>query len=248
MGSFQIDIQTTISLIETTLAPLGLSVPDLPGHKDLPGGKTTPQDVVAAIKASKAADPYKDPAVQKLWIALQLQSGTSMYETNLEMEANERLQVVKDAAPALVEQLNRMAQGAAEVINDNAAPLVGIADLRNIQIGTDAPSRVHAALDIQVACADLAAVLKARQQLWSLTPRIPAGGPEILEWANPTVSELGTIDQLGPRDYWTVARAGVEINVVTTREQWAERAQAHTAEQRRIQAARARQAEAQRNR
>lgn len=248
MALNSIDRETTINGALSALRAVGIEPPALPEYTALPACQTTVEDIAEAVRNSKAADPYSDPRVQKLWIARQVGTASWLYEANRAHQSEARAQTLINALPAVTEQLAEKFNAAAQKLTA-AAQIIGDRDnIRELSPGLDRPEEVHAALDVQYAEKAIEDVLRVRASLNSLAgPRVEHGGDTaIFAWANPTVAERQRIWAKGRETPWNTARAGVELTFAEDREQLATRIREHESAQQRIRTARARQAEADR--
>lgn len=244
-----IDHETTNNIILSTLKEAGIETPALPPRKNLPTGKTTTADVVEAIRASKTADPYTDPKVQKLYIATQMQNAGGLHSTNQEAQAKEQRRVLLDAKPRFKTELAERFNHAAQTIMDRAELLGNFENLDEIRLNTDGAAKVHAAIEVQVAIAEMKKILGARQKIEFIDGRGSdhGGDTAIFEYANPTVEQRERINALGGETIWNTARAGVELSMVGSSREMGERVIASQNEHRRVQNVRDAQARAARS-
>lgn len=248
MALASIDRETTISGALTALRAVGIEPPALPEYTALPACATTVEDIADAVRASKAADPYSDPKVQKMWIARQVGTATWLYESNRNHQSEARAQALITARPELTAQLAEKFDAAAQKLTAAAQVIGDRENIRELSPGLDRPEEVHAALDVQYAEKAIEDVLRVRASLDSLAgPRVEHGGnTAIFGWSNPTPAERQRIWEKGRETPWNTARAGVELTFAADREQLATRIREHETARQRIRTAQARQAEASR--
>ncbi|MEX5268714.1 hypothetical protein [Kocuria sp. CPCC 204721] len=246
MALNSIDRETTINGALTALTAVGIEPPALPEYTALPACATTVEDIADAVRASKAADPYSDPRVQKLWIARQVGTASWLYESNRNHQSEARAQALINARPGLTAQLAEKFDAAAEKLTAAAQVIGNRENIRELSPGLDRPEEVHAALDVQYAEQAIEDVLRVRAALDSLAgPRMEHGGnTAIFGWANPTPAERQRIGTLGRETPWNTARAGVALAMAEDREELATRIREHETAQQRARTAQVRQAEA----
>lgn len=240
MAFTPLDNETQLTLALTALAELGIDTPTLPDFTTLPSGTTTTDDVAKALRASKAKDPYLDPAVQKVWIAQQIQGATWIYQTDRDAQSQARMQVIRDASDNILDQLGQRFDTTAAQLTEAAAVVGDLANLRDLHVGVDPDHRVEAAMKAHRAEQTMATVLRAATLLDGLAgpqPGIGDGG-EIFQWANPTPADLTRVYDKGRPTVWNTARAGVAFTLARTTSEVVARVQAHqTAVQRAREAA-----------
>ncbi|MGK4187793.1 hypothetical protein AB0X98_06405 [Rothia koreensis] len=243
-----IDHDTTNSLVVSSLKEAGIETPDLPTRKNLPTGKTTTADVVEAIRASKSADPYTDPKVQKLYIATQMQNAGGLHTTNQEAQAKEQRKVLLEAKPRFRTELAERFDHAAQTVMDRAELIGNFENLDEVRLNTDGAAKVHAAIEVQVAIEEIKKILDARTKVELIDGRGSnhGGDTAIFEYANPTVQQREHINALGGETIWNTARAGVELTMVSSSRDMSERVIAFQHEYRRIQNVRDAEARAER--
>lgn len=219
-----VDKNTEITLIETQLKKLGITMPELPEFEPLPKTSVTEQDLIAALRASKADDPNQDPAVQRVYTALQLANyGTLGY---VEQSRAERAKY-----DALLGHRDRLHKKVIEVFNTAAAtiaehgPTVAhLRDLGQVAVNRDTPEVVTAAVTVNTA---LRTGETAKTAAWILLglgrPQIIGAGPSYLAWCAPTVEEADKIEASGPHTLWNTARAGVALSLPLTPREVSER-------------------------
>lgn len=248
MALNSIDRETTISGALSALRAVGIEPPALPEYTDLPACTTTVEDVADAVRASKAADPYSDPKVQRTWIARQISTASWLYEANRAKQSEARAQALINARPTLTEQLTEKFDAAAQQLTAAAEIIGDRGALNELSPTVDRPEEVHAALDVRIAEQAIEEVLRVRASLDSLAgPRVEHGGDTaIFAWANPTPADRQRVQDLGRETPWNTARAGVELTFAADRAELSTRIREHDTVQQRIRAAQARQAEADR--
>lgn len=245
MALASIDRETTINLALSALRAVGIEPPALPEYTDLPACTVTVEDVTDAVRNSKAADPYSDPKVQRVWIARQIGTASWLYETNRAKQSEDRAQALLNNRPALTEQLAKKFDAAAQKLTAAAKIIGDRKNLNELSPTVDRPEEVHAALDVRIAEQAIEEVLRVRASLDSLAgPRVEHGGDTaVFGWANPTPAERQRIQQLGPETPWNTARAGVALTMAGDRAEFSERVREHETARQRIRTAQARQAE-----
>lgn len=239
---------TTNRVIISTLNAVGIETPTLPETTGLPTGTTTRGDVVQAIRASKTTDPYTDPKVQKLYLATIIQADGGLYQSNQQDQAGAQRQVLLDELPRFRTELAELFDTYEETIGKHADLLNGYENLDDVRLNSDGPTKVHAAVEVQVALSEIAKVLTARGKLEFLKGggMGHGGNTHIFEYANPTVDERARIQALGDETIWNTVRAGVELTMVKDSREMGDRIATYESNYQRIQRARAQQAKAER--
>ena len=206
---------TQIDVVISLLKKAGIKTPDLPDPTTLPGAATTSMDVINALRASKAKDPYRDPEVQSVFIAHQIASTGGLYYTDQEHQAAQRMQILIKHQTALKKQIHRRFSDLAQIIASHAPALAGVEDLRTVTVGGDDPAKARAALDTQVAIAEIQAVIAASGPVNNLgRPTLSIGEQlGVFVYAAPDVDHRELLHETGGESIWNMARHGIALEL-----------------------------------
>lgn len=128
-------INARIGNLKAGLGKLGLKLPDAPDTSDLPTVQAvTDGDIAAAVGKAKG-DPAADKEVQRLITARAL--GGIRYDVShraAQVEAHDK--IIREAIPALLEQVHERFADAAEVLEENGQQFKSHRDLGSVNLAS----------------------------------------------------------------------------------------------------------------
>ena len=128
-------INARIGNLKAGLGKLGLKLPDAPDTSDLPTVQAVTDGDIAAAVGNAKGDPAADKEVQRLITARAL--GGIRYDVShraAQVEAHDK--IIRDAIPALLEQVREKFADAAEVLEENGQQFKSHRDLGAVNLGT----------------------------------------------------------------------------------------------------------------
>lgn len=211
------ELTTRIRRLEDVLKPLGLTIPDAPATDDPIIPAVSREDIAEAVAKSK--DPAADKTVQRLVTAHQLgELGIAAGLKVNRVKAHET--VIRAEIPALLEKVRGIFHDAADILEENGAPLRHHEDLGAIDLQTLPLHSAHAAQDALGACRTMTTARTA----WVALSTYGAPDGHRAAWSDygaPTNEEYRAARNARPPLFpeatpWSVFRKGWELSLPAT--------------------------------